>query len=146
MTMGHRALVLLALAAVTAVVTSAAAFAGSAKHARVPLAFRWPTSVLAYSNRVLLVVENGGQTAPGRVVRVDRLKGKRTLVLKVDGAYALAHAPSGKVYLSAAKTLLRVRRDGSTSTVATSTEDIGPVAVAPNGDVFYATATTIFRL
>jgi sugar lactone lactonase YvrE len=145
MTMGPRSRAFLTLAAFAAV-TSASAFAGVAKHPRVPLAFRWPTSVVALSNRALLVVENGGQTAPGRVVRIDRLKGKRTVLLKVDGAYALAHSPSGKIYVSTGKALLRLRRGGVTTTVATSAEDIGPVAVAANGDVYYATETTVFRL
>ena len=98
------------------------------------------------SNRALLVVENGGQTAPGRVVRVDRSTGKKTLLLKVDGAYALARSPSGKTYLSAGKALLRLRRGGATTTLAESQADIGPVAVAANGDVYYATDIAVYRL
>jgi sugar lactone lactonase YvrE len=108
----------------------------------VPLTFAWPTSVDVEPGGSLLVVENGN----GRVVRIDPATGKTVVVAEADGAYAVAHAPSGAVYLSAGKSLLRLDGAGHTIAVAQAAGDIGPVAVAGNGDVYYATATHVFRV
>jgi len=108
----------------------------------VPLTFAWPTSIDVESNRSLLLVENGN----GRLLRVDPVTGKTSVVTSVDRAYAVAHAPSGAVYLSAGKSLLRLDDGGHPTPVAAADGDIGPVAVAPNGDVYYATTTQVFRL
>ena len=143
MARGRGALVCAVVAGIVAVTSATAA---PQKQHRAPLTFRWPTSVVVRSSYSLLVVENGGETAPGRVVRVNVGTGKRALVLEADGAYALARAPSGAIYLSAGTTLLRLGRGGSTTTVAEADEDIGPVAVAANGDVFYTTSTAAWRL
>jgi streptogramin lyase len=108
----------------------------------VPLRFVWPTSVDVEPDGSLLLVENGN----GRVVRIDRATGKSVAVATVDRAYAIAHAPSGALYLSAGRSLLRLDGAGGTTPVAQAGADIGPVAVAANGDVYYATATQAFRL
>jgi len=107
-----------------------------------PLTFAWPTSVDVVSSRSLLLVENGN----GRVLRLDPLTGKAAVVTSVDRAYAVAHSPSGAVFLSAGKSLLRLDGAGHTSRVAEADADIGPIAVAANGDVYYTTQTQAFRL
>jgi hypothetical protein len=112
----------------------------------VPLTFAWPTSVDVEPDGSLLVVENGNQSGNGRVLRIDPLTGKTVEVAEADEAYAVAHAPSGAVYLSAGELLLRVDGSGQTTPVAQAAGDIGPIAVAANGDVYYATATQVFRL
>ena len=108
----------------------------------VPLTFAWPTSVAAESNRSLLVVENGN----GRLLRIDPVTGKTSVVTSVDRAYAVARAPSGTVYLAAGGSLLRVDGSGGTTQVVGAGADIGPIAVAASGDVYYATATKAFRV
>jgi DNA-binding beta-propeller fold protein YncE len=113
---------------------------------RVPLTFAWPTSVDVEPDGSLLVAENGNQSTRGRVVRIDRATGKTVKIAAADEAYAVAHAPSGTVYLSAGKVLLRLDGSGHTTPVAQATGDIGPIAVAANGDVYYATETQVFRL
>jgi sugar lactone lactonase YvrE len=112
----------------------------------VPLTFAWPTSVDVESNGSLLLVENGNQAGNGRVVRIDPATGKTVVVAGADEAYAVAHAPSGIVYLSAGKSLLRLDGAGGTTPVARADGDIGPVAVAANGDVYYTTQTQAFRV
>jgi sugar lactone lactonase YvrE len=107
----------------------------------VPLTFTWPTSVDVQSNGSLLLIENGN----GRVLRIDPATGKTALVTSVDRAYAVAHAPSGTVYLSAGKSLLRLGAAGQTTRVAEANADIGPIAVAANGDVYYTTQTQAFK-
>jgi streptogramin lyase len=108
----------------------------------VPLNFAWPTSVDVEPDGSLLVAENGN----GRVVRVDPATGKTTRVATVARAYAVAHAPSGAVYLSAGNSLLRLDDSGHTTPVAQAGGDIGPITVASNGDVYYSTETQVFRL
>lgn len=108
----------------------------------VPLTFVWPTSVAVESNRSLLLVENG----IGRVLRIDPVTGKTVPVISIVRPYAVVHMQSGSFYLSADKSLLRVDAAGSSTSVAESDEDVGPVAVGPNGDVYFATATRIFRV
>jgi sugar lactone lactonase YvrE len=108
----------------------------------VPLTFAWPTSVDVEPGGSLLVVENGN----GRVVRIDPGTGKTTVVATVARAYAVAHAPSGAVYLSAGGSLLRLDGAGHTTPVAQGTVDVGPIAVAANGDVYYTTETQVFRV
>jgi sugar lactone lactonase YvrE len=108
----------------------------------VPLTFAWPTSVDVETDGSLLLVENG----KGRVVRIDPATAKAVVVATVDRAYAVAHAPSGAVYLSAGRSLLRLDGAGGATPVAQADGDIGPVAVAANGDVYYATATQVFRV
>jgi DNA-binding beta-propeller fold protein YncE len=112
----------------------------------VPLTFTWPTSVDVEPDGSLLLVENGGQTSQGRVVRIDPATGKTGVVARVDEAYAVAHAPSGAVYLSAGKSLLRLDGAGGTTPVARAAGDIGPVAVAASGDVYYTAQTQAFRV
>lgn len=108
----------------------------------VPLTFAWPTSVDVETDGSLLLVENG----TGRVVRIDPATAKAVVVATVDRAYAVAHAPSGAVYLSAGRSLLRLDGAGGATPVAQAGGDIGPVAVAANGDVYYATAAQVFRV
>jgi streptogramin lyase len=108
----------------------------------VALTFAWPTSVDAEPHGSLLVVENGN----GRVDRIDPVTGKTVVVTTVARAYAVAHAPSGTVYLSAGNSLLRLDGAGHTTPVAQAAGDIGPVAVAANGDVYYTTETQLFRV
>jgi sugar lactone lactonase YvrE len=81
-----------------------------------------------------------------RVLRIDPVTGRTAVVARADDAYAVAHAPSGAVYLSAGKSLLRLDGGGRTTPVAQADGDIGPVAVAPNGDVYYTTETQVFRV
>jgi len=109
---------------------------------RLPLTFRWPTSVDAEPDGSLLLVENGR----GRVLRIALRTGTTSVAATVDRAYSVAHAPAGAVYLSAAGSLLRLDAAGGTTRVAQATGDIGPVAVASNGDVYFATETQIYRL
>jgi len=111
----------------------------SVRRRAVPLTFVWPTSIDVESNRSLLLVENGN----GRVVRINPATGKSAVVSSISRAYAVAHAPSGAVYLSAGRSLLRL---GDPTPVVEADEDIGPIAVAANGDVYYATTTKVFRL
>jgi DNA-binding beta-propeller fold protein YncE len=108
----------------------------------VPLTFAWPTSVDVEPDGSLLLVENGN----GRVLRIDPVTGKTAAVTSADRAYALAHGPSGAVYLSAGKSLLRLDGAGGATPVAQAPADIGPVAVAANGDVYYTTETQAWRL
>jgi sugar lactone lactonase YvrE len=108
----------------------------------VPLTFAWPTSVDVEPDGSLLVVENGN----GRVVRIDPATGKIVVVAEADAAYAVAHAPSGAVYLSAGKSVLRLDGAGHTTVVAQDAGGIGPIAVAGNGDVYYTTTTQVFRV
>lgn len=112
----------------------------------IPLTFAWPTSVDVEPDGSLLLVENGNQSGNGRVVRIDPVTGKTVEVATADEAYAVAHAPSGAVYLSAGKSLLRLDGAGGTTLVAQADGDIGPVAVAANGDVYYTTETQVFRV
>jgi sugar lactone lactonase YvrE len=111
-----------------------------------PLTFAWPTSVDVEPDGSLLVVENGNQSGNGRVVRIDPKTGRTAEVAEADEAYAVAHAPSGIVYLSAGPSLLRLDGAGGTTLVAQADGDIGPVAVAANGDVYYSTETQVFRV
>jgi sugar lactone lactonase YvrE len=108
----------------------------------VPLTFDWPTSVDVEPDGSLLVVENGN----GRVLRIDPVTGKTAVVATVARAYAVAHAPSGAVYLSAGGSVLRLDAAGHTGPVAQAGGDIGPIAVAANGDLYYATETQVFRV
>jgi hypothetical protein len=103
---------------------------GSVRVRSVPLTFAWPTSVDVQSNGSLLLVEDGDQTGRGRVIRVDPATGKTAVIARAEEAYALAHAPSGAVYLSAGTSPLRLDGAGRTSSVAQADGDIGPVAVA----------------
>jgi DNA-binding beta-propeller fold protein YncE len=112
----------------------------------VPLTFAWPTSVDVEADGSLLVAENGNQSSNGRVDRIDPATGKTVEIAEADQAYSVAHAPSGAVYLSAGKSLLRLDGAGQTTPVAHAAEDIGPIAVAANGDVYYATQTQVFKL
>lgn len=112
----------------------------------VPLIFTWPTSVDVESDRSLLLVENGGQTGQGRVVRIDPITGRTAVAARADEAYAVAGAPTGALYLSAGKSLLRLDGAGGTTTVAQADGDIGPVAVAADGDVYYTTQTQAFKV
>lgn len=136
--MRRRTLVLAVLA------TGALACAAVASRPRsVPLRFAWPTSVDVVSKRSLLVVANGS----GRVIRLDPVTGKTTRLFRVARAYSVVHAPEGGgFFLSAGGALLRVDASGHATTLVTSAEDIGPIAVAPNGDVYYATTTSVFKL
>ena len=108
----------------------------------VPLRFAWPTSVDVVSTRALLLVENGN----GRLLRLDPVTGKTAVLTSVNRAYAVALAPSGAVFLSAGKSLLRLDGADHATHVAEADEDIGPIAVAANGDVYYTTQTQAFRL
>jgi sugar lactone lactonase YvrE len=119
---------------------------GSVRVRPVPLTFTWPTSVDVKSNGSVLLVENGSQGVKGRVLRIDPVRGKTVVVARAEKAYAVAHAPSGAVYLSAGKLLLRVTGGGRTTIAAQGDGDIGPVAVAANGDVSYTTETQVFRV
>jgi sugar lactone lactonase YvrE len=112
----------------------------------VPLTFAWPTSVDVEPNGSLLLVENGNQTAMGRVIRIDPVTGRTAVVARAGEAYAVAHAPSDAVYLSAGKSLLQLDGAGRTTPVAQADGDIGPVAVAANGDVSYTIETQVFRV
>jgi sugar lactone lactonase YvrE len=112
---------------------------------RVPLTFAWPTSVDVEPDGSLLVAENGNQSGNGRVDRVDPATGKTKEIAEADQAYSVAHAPSGTIYLSAGKLLLRLDA-GHTTPVAQAAGDIGPIAVAANGDVYYSTGTAVYRL
>jgi DNA-binding beta-propeller fold protein YncE len=112
----------------------------------VPLTFAWPTSVDVEPDGSLLVAENGNQSGNGRVDRIDPATGQTVEIAQVDEAYSVAHAPSGAIYLSAGKSLLRLDGSGGATRVAQSAGDIGPVAVAANGDVYYATGTQVFRV
>jgi sugar lactone lactonase YvrE len=105
------------------------------------LMFVWPTSIDVVSNRSLLLVENG----TGRVLRIDPVTGKTAVVTTVDRAYAVAHAPSGAVYLAAGRRILRLEA-GQATPIVEADGDIGPITVAADGDVFYATTTQAFRL
>jgi DNA-binding beta-propeller fold protein YncE len=132
--------------AVVAVVAGMTALAGCGaagvrRHA-IPLTFAWPTSVDVERDGSLLLVANGS----GRLLRIDPVTGKTAVVTSVDRAYAVAHAPSGAVYLSAGGSLLRIAGSGRTTHVVEAGGDIGPIAVAANGDVYYTTATKAFRL
>ena len=109
---------------------------------RAPLVFTWPTSVDVVSKRSLLVVANGS----GKVLRVDPSTGRTTVLFRVPHAYSGAHIRGGGFYLSTGAALLRVDAAGNATTVATSKEDIGPVALAPNGDLYYSTETQVFRV
>jgi sugar lactone lactonase YvrE len=113
---------------------------------RVPLTFRWPTSVDVEPDGSLLLAEGGNQTGQGRVLRIDSATGKTRVVARADESYSVAHARSGAVYLSAGHLLLRLDGAGGTTRVAQADGDIGPVAVAPNGDVYFTTQTQIFRV
>jgi DNA-binding beta-propeller fold protein YncE len=108
----------------------------------VPVWFAWPTSVDVVSKRSLLVVANG----TGKVMRLDPVTGKTTRLFRVARAYAVVHAPQGGFYLSDGGALLRVDAYGHATTLVTSADDIGPIAVAPNGDVYFATTTSVFKL
>jgi sugar lactone lactonase YvrE len=108
----------------------------------VPLTFAWPTSVDVEPDGSLLLVENGN----GRVVRIDPRTGKTTVVATVARAYAVAHAPSGRVYGSAGGSLLRLDGAGHTTPVTQGAVDVGPIAVAANGDIYYTTETQVFRV
>jgi NHL repeat len=108
----------------------------------IPLTFKWPTSVDVEPDGSLLLVENGN----GRVIRITPGKGKTAEVARAYKAYSVAHAPTGAVYLSAGRSLLRVGAAGTTTLVAQADGDIGPVAVAANGDVYYTTETDAFKV
>jgi DNA-binding beta-propeller fold protein YncE len=112
----------------------------------VPLTFAWPTSVAVEPDGSLLVVENGNQSGNGRVDRIDPATGKTVEIAEADQAYSVARAPSGALYLSAGKSLLRLTGSGGTAPVVEAAGDIGPIAVAANGDVYYATGTQVFRV
>jgi streptogramin lyase len=112
----------------------------------VPLTFAWPTSVDVEPDGSLLVAENGNQSGNGRVDRIDPRTGKIVEIAEADQSYSVAHAPSGAIYLSAGKSLLRLDGSGGTTPVAQAAGDIGPIAVAANGDVYYATETQVFKL
>ena len=112
----------------------------------VPLTFAWPTSVDVEPDGSLLVVENGNQSGNGRVDRIDPATGKKVEIAQADEAYAVAHAPSGAVYLSAGKSLLRLDGSGGTTLVARAGGDIGPIAVAANGDVYFTTDAQVFKV
>jgi sugar lactone lactonase YvrE len=115
---------------------------GSITVRRPALRFVWPTSVDKQPDGSLLVVENGR----ARVLVVDPVKGgTRVLGSGFEKPYAAVHAPSGSVYVSDGRTVRRVG-GGVPETVATATEDIGPLAIAPSGDVFYTTGESLFRL
>jgi streptogramin lyase len=105
--------------------------------------FSEPTSIDLEPAGTLLLVEN----SPGRVLRVDPSNGTVTvLVPSLTRPYAIAHAPSGTIYVTSSNLLERLDATGAPTTVAQAQGDIGPIAVAPNGDVYYATATQVFRL
>lgn len=139
---GRRVLLIALLAGAASAASAYAAGAVPGRSRPVPLTFRWPTSVDVEPDGSLLLVENG----KGRVLRIDPATGKTTVVARARKAYAVAHAPSGAVYLSAGRSLLRLHRKGGTTRVARAGRDIGPVAVAANGDVYYTTDTKVFRL
>jgi streptogramin lyase len=124
----------------------AAALAGllvsGADASRPPRLFVWPTSVDVASKRSLLVVANGS----GRVLRLDPATGGTVRLFRVARAYSVVHAPKGGFFLSASGALLRVDPSGHATTLVTSAEDIGPIAVGPKGAVYYATATSVFKL
>jgi sugar lactone lactonase YvrE len=93
-----------------------------------------------------LVAAGGNEPGNGRVLRINPVSGERTVVARIDKPYAVAVAPSGSVYLSAAHALLLLDGTGGTTPVAQADDGIGPVAVAANGDVYFTTATAVFRL
>jgi len=112
----------------------------------VPVTFAWPTSVDVEPDGSLLVAENGNQSGNGRVDRIDPRTGTIVEIAEAEQAYSVAHAPSGAIYLSAGKSLLRLDGSGGTTPVVQAAGDIGPIAVAANGDVYYATGAQVFRL
>jgi len=91
----------------------------------------------------LVLVENGR----GRVLRMQPATGHTTQIAAgLLKPFQAVRAPSGSIFVSDAGALKRIEGGGPPVTVATTAEDIGPVAVARNGDVFYATATRVSRL
>ena len=107
-----------------------------------PLVFLEPTSIDVEPGGTLLLVENN----PGSLLRVDPRSGRVTRLLRsISRPYAVAHAPSGSIFLSNGGLLSRL--DGANlTTVAAAGTDVGPITVAPNGDVYYSTSTQVFRL
>jgi streptogramin lyase len=111
--------------------------------AATPLTFVWPTSIELQPDGSLLLVENG----VGRVVRIDPVTGKMTPVASsLARAYAVARTPSGRILVSAGKTVRRLNAAGAATIVAEAEADIGPIAIARNGDVYYTTGTRLYRL
>jgi DNA-binding beta-propeller fold protein YncE len=96
------------------------------------LTFAWPTSIDVESNRSLLLVENGN----GRLLGVDPVTGETSVVTSIDRAYAVAHAPSGAVYLSAGKSLLRLDdgAGGTGSPAVVASQLSGPHGLAVTTD------------
>jgi glucose/arabinose dehydrogenase len=108
-----------------------------------PLRFSWPTSIDLQEDGSLLVVENGA----GRIVRV-RPGSKRVTPVASGLAkpYAVAHDADGRVYVSNDRQLEQIVAGGAAKTVATASEQIGPLAVGSDGTVFFTTASQVFAV
>lgn len=95
----------------------------------------WPTSVDVATDRSVFVVENG----TGTVLRVAP---HRTVIATgLTKAYAVAVAPSGRIFLSANGHLLTLSH-GRATRVRGAGADVGPIAIAPDGAIGYTTSTT----
>ena len=109
-----------------------------------PLTLSEPTGIDVAPDGSLLVVEFGLH----RLVRVDPVTGRVTVVATFGKPWGVARAASGTVFASDAGSLMRIDPGKAPTAVATVEPgvEIGPIAVAPSGDVFYATARAIYRL
>ncbi len=96
--------------------------------------FVWPTSVDVAKDGSVLVVENG----TGNVLRFTPQRA--VLASGLTKAYAIAVAPSGRIYVSANGHLFTLAR-GHATRVRGAGADIGPIAVARDGTIGYTTST-----
>jgi streptogramin lyase len=113
------------------------------KPAPTPLTFAWPTSIDVEPDGSLLLVENG----LARVLRIDARTGaSATIADSIANVYAVAHAPSGSIYVSGTRGLFRIDGTGTPVVVAEVDGGAGPLAVAANGDVYFATDARVFEL
>jgi hypothetical protein len=94
----------------------------------------WPTSVNVAKDGSVLVVENG----TGSVLRF--VPQRTVLAAGLTKAYAVAAAPSGRIYVSANGRLLALSH-GRATRVCGAGADVGPIAVARDGTIGYATST-----
>ena len=110
--------------------------------APLPLVLSGPTEAAVDAAGSLLVVENGAN----RVVRVDAVTGRVTMVVAEPRPFGLTLGPAGELYLSSGSSVLRFDAAGRRSTVAQMDADVGPLATDAAGNVFFTTTTRIFRI
>ena len=115
--------------------------APAATSTRQPLGFLWPTGVAVEPDGTLLVVENGN----GQVDRIDPARGTRSVVARIDRAYAVALAPSGATYVSSPRGVWSIVV-GKPARLVAHVADAGPLAAAKNGDVIVAAGNEIDRM